>query len=58
MCGFGVQELSKVDALKKVHTVGCLQSIQRIVEGNLYVVGIVCIGVALAQLLGELKSLK
>jgi len=49
MCGFGVQR-SK-DPGTKINTKGCIPMIQRWFEQNLYTVGGIALGVALAQLL-------
>lgn len=60
MCGFQVQgygsgdsfrSTSDIEAFEKVNTVGCLSTIQGLIEGNLYPVGGVAIGIALSQLL-------
>lgn len=53
MCGFGVQAMKTTEAMTKVYTKGCISSIQGFVESNLYTVGGIAFGVALAQLFGE-----
>ncbi len=37
----------------QIHTQGCIPKLQQYVESNLYTVGGIALGVALAQLLGE-----
>jgi len=65
MCGFQVQgtgsgkkenggdfrELPETEALEKVNVVGCLSTIQGLIEANLYPVAGIAIGIALSQLL-------
>lgn len=51
MCGFGVQELSDKEVVKKIHVQGCIPRLQQYFEQNLYTVGGIALGVALAQLL-------
>jgi len=51
MCGFGVQSLPKTKIITKIHTLGCIPMIRQYFEQNLYTVGGVALGVALAQLL-------
>ena len=51
MCGFGVQELKDVEVTTKINRTGCIQRIKGYVEANLYLVGGIALGVALAQLL-------
>lgn len=52
MCGFGIQELKKESNIKeKIFTEGCIPKIQDYFEHNIYVVGGIALGVALAQLL-------
>jgi len=52
MCGFEVQEIKDMgDVLSRINTRGCIDTIQTLIENNLYTVGGVAIGVALSQLL-------
>jgi len=51
MCGFGVQTLSDEEIDKKIHRQGCIPRLQQYFEQNLYTVGGIALGVALAQLL-------
>ncbi|XP_023331843.1 tetraspanin-5-like [Eurytemora carolleeae] len=51
MCGFEVQEMKEVeDVVRKINTEGCIPAIQALIEGNLYPVGGIAIGIALSQL--------
>ena len=56
MCGFDVQGKKTSEVITKIYTRGCIASIQSYVESNLYVVGAIAFGVALAQLFGNLQS--
>jgi len=52
MCGFDVQsEKDKLKVIEKIHTRGCIPTIQSIINNNIYTVGGVAIGIALSQLL-------
>ena len=53
MCGFGVQEKIESEAREMIFTEGCIKSIRRWVESNLYWVGGIALGVAFLQLLGN-----
>ncbi|KAK7603028.1 hypothetical protein V9T40_003027 [Parthenolecanium corni] len=51
MCGYGTQRLSVAEASKKIWTSGCIEVVRLFAERNLYTIGAVALGVALAQLL-------
>jgi len=61
MCGFEVQSTLREkkenrakdisDVMSKINTRGCIETIQGLIENNLYTVGGVAIGIALSQLL-------
>lgn len=51
MCGFQVQELPRTNVTTRINTQGCVPVIRNYVEGNLYYVAGIALGVALAQLL-------
>jgi tetraspanin-33 len=61
MCGFEVQSTVKekqegrakdiADVMSKINTRGCIETIQGLIENNLYTVGGIAIGIALSQLL-------
>lgn len=61
MCGFEVQSTVKekrenkakdiTEVMAKINTRGCIETIQGLIENNLYTVGGVAIGIALSQLL-------
>ena len=56
MCGFGIQEINKKSEVEaKIFTKGCIPKLQSYVEQNLYTVGGIALGVALAQLLGKFR---
>ena len=52
MCGFDVQsEKDKLKVIEKIHTRGCIPTIQSIINNNIYTVGGVAIGIALSEVI-------
>jgi len=50
MCGYNAQQLSELEASKKIWINGCISTIEMWVYGNLYIIAGIAVGVALAQL--------
>jgi len=51
MCGFETQNLQEPEAVERINTRGCIETIEGLITNNLYTVGGVAIGIALSQLL-------
>lgn len=51
MCGYGMQEKAKTEAIATINTEGCIPTIKTLIENNLYTVVGVSIGIAISQLL-------
>ena len=50
MCGYNMQNLSSVIEINKyVYTRGCVEAISELVDHNMNLVAIICLGSALAQ---------
>lgn len=52
MCGFGTTSEEKTDIEEKIYVQGCLQAFGAWLERNTIIIGAVCLGVILPQILG------
>ena len=52
LCGIGVLDLTKVDADKVVHTVGCVPTLVNWVYNHVFILACLAVGVAIPQIVG------